>query len=116
MIELQLPLPPSTNRIWRSARGRVFKSPEYRAWLQECGLHVDVQRPGRIDGHYALTVLATRPDRRRRDLDNLLKPVGDALRNTGIIEDDSLCDSINATWISSGAGMTVRVRSTQEID
>jgi len=32
------------------------------------------------------------PDRRRRDLDNLQKPLLDALEKAGIYEDDSLID------------------------
>ena len=32
------------------------------------------------------------PDRRRRDLDNLLKPALDALQHAGVYEDDSQVD------------------------
>ena len=32
-----LPLPPSTNRLWRAHRGRVHRSATYVSWLKEAG-------------------------------------------------------------------------------
>lgn len=90
MIELRLPLPPSTNQIWRRGRDQTYRSENYRAWLAEAGWTAKAQRPGKVVGPYALTVRATRPDRRKWDLDNLLKPISDLLCSIGVIEDDSL--------------------------
>ena len=38
-----LPMPPSTNRIWRSVRGRVVKSKTYKNWLVEAGKEVQAE-------------------------------------------------------------------------
>lgn len=87
---LTLPWPPSVNHLWRRSRRGVFKTRTARdyeqlvwaAW-QEAG------RPRITDGDLAVTIVATPPDRRRRDLDNLVKAVLDALVRAGAMSDDS---------------------------
>jgi len=44
MPTMTLPLPVSTNRLWRAGRGRVHRSPQYRAWLTEAGWELRAQR------------------------------------------------------------------------
>src|SRR5215471_16414871 len=34
-IEFWLPFPPSTNRLWRSVRGRVIRNPECVSWHRQ---------------------------------------------------------------------------------
>lgn len=91
-----LPWPPSANRLWRSVNGRNIKSAVYRAWLTEAAYALR-GHPAYL-GPYTMTLTATRPDRRRRDLSNLLKAVEDSLQTAGIIEDDSLAQSILLQW------------------
>lgn len=109
MVELNLPLPPSVNRIWRRAGTRIHKSDEYRAWLKEAGWLAKAQRPGRISGPYKLTALAVRPDKRRRDLGNLEKPLSDLLVEIGVIDDDRYADMISFRWVTTGEGIVVRI-------
>jgi crossover junction endodeoxyribonuclease RusA len=45
---------------------------------------------GRLDVRINLTM----PDRRRRDLDNAMKPLLDALQHAGVYEDDSQIDRL----------------------
>lgn len=106
-ITLTLPYPPSTNRLWVRAKKGMRRSDEYMTWLNEAGWLAKAQRPGSISGPYSMRIHATRPDRRRRDLDNIFKSVGDFLQHIGIIEDDSLCQSLSACWVTSGEGVTV---------
>ena len=40
-------LPPSTNALWRSNRGRVHRSKEYDSWRTTAGWELKAQRPGR---------------------------------------------------------------------
>lgn len=105
MIKVRIPYPPSTNRIWRQGNGRVHKSQEYKDWIAlsaweiraQIGPHPVITEP------FKLTVRINRPDRRKRDLDNLLKPILDLLGHYGLIENDSLCHWIDAKWEGTGS-------------
>jgi Holliday junction resolvase RusA-like endonuclease len=95
LITITLPRPPSINALWRSGRRRVHRSPEYTSWLELAALHLAIQRPAKISGHYKLHVDVERP--RRRDLDNVgFKAVSDLLVRHGIVKDDSLATEISA--------------------
>lgn len=109
MIELWLPYPPSANNLWRSAKGRTYRSRAYVDWLTEAGLLAKSQRAGSITGPYKLSVTAARPDKRKRDLDNILKPISDLLKSIGAIEDDNLCEMLTARWVTTGDGVAVRL-------
>jgi crossover junction endodeoxyribonuclease RusA len=54
-------------------------------------------------------VTAARPDKRKRDIDNLLKPISDLLKSIGAIEDDYLCEMISARWVTNGDGVAIRI-------
>ena len=109
IVELQLPFPPSVNRLWRTGRKRVYKSDEYTAWLEEAGWRAKEQRPGAIVGPYVIDIRAARPDKRRRDLGNLEKAVSDLLESIGIISDDCWAEGIHLSW-AQGEGVYVRVQ------
>lgn len=51
-----------------------------------------------IAGHLSVVICAFPPDRRRRDLDNLLKATLDALARAGVYEDDSQIKRIEMEW------------------
>ena len=91
MQTIDLPWPPSMNHYWRHVGSRVLISRqgrEYRAHvvgiLQGCG-----PRKPPASGRVAMVLDVYPPDRRRRDLDNLQKPVLDALEHAGLYENDS---------------------------
>lgn len=48
----------------------------------------------KIEGRVRLSVCVMPPDARRRDLDNLLKPILDGLTAAGIWDDDSQVDEL----------------------
>lgn len=104
LIEFTIPYPPSTNRIWRQGHGRVHKSQEYKDWLALAAWEIRAQLGPRkvISQPFKLTVRVDRPDKRKRDLDNLLKPILDLLGHYGLIENDSLCHWIDARWQGEG--------------
>jgi len=93
-----LPFPPSVNHYWRHVGHRTLISRTGRAYRQQV-LH-DVEQLGlrAITGPIKLEVIATRPDRRRRDLDNLLKSLLDALDHADVYEDDSQIQDLRITW------------------
>lgn len=55
-----------------------------------------------IVGMYKLTLLAVKPDRRRRDIGNLEKAVNDALVAAKVVDDDSMCHWIDMRWVEKG--------------
>lgn len=97
---VQLPYPPSANRLWRNVNGRTLKSLAYRQWLDLAVTMARLARLKPVRGPYKLSMVATRPDNRRRDLDNLIKPVSDALVAAGMVEGDHLAQSLEVSWSS----------------
>lgn len=100
MIELTLPWPPSVNTYWRhptrgALAGRHLISEEGRRYRRLIADHVFVKHVrSKYAGRLAVTILAFPPDKRRRDLDNILKALLDSITHAGVIEDDSLIDDL----------------------
>lgn len=110
-LSLILPLPVSINAAYRNVLhvGRV-KTTAYKNWLTEAKLLTLTQPRGRIEGPYAIHVEIDRPDKRRRDLSNLLKTLEDFIVAQGYVEDDSLCERIKMAWTDSVPGRPGPVR------
>ena len=104
MIKIVLPFPPSVNRLWRATKGgKVYRSPQYVAWRKLAMWQLAGQVKGKkVTSAYKLTILAVRPDKRRRDLGNLEKAVSDILVSQNIIEDDCLCEWMEIRWVEDG--------------
>lgn len=100
-LRLTLPWPPSVNRYYRSLRtgamaGRVLISEEGRAYRLAVDAVVKLTRSSKCyDIPLVVCALASPPDRRARDLDNLWKPVLDALQHSGVFLNDSQIDELN---------------------
>lgn len=110
MKPLILPYPPSANTIWRAVNGRTIKSLAYRKWLKAGHELITLQKPVKVLGRYKLTIVATRPDNRARDIDNLAKPTSDLLKLAGVIEDDHLCESLFLCWSAEAPRKDATVR------
>lgn len=108
-ITLSLPYPPSANALWRAWKGRNIKSAAYRKWLVAAEADVKGQSPQTVDGPYRLSLVVNRPDRRRRDLSNIVKPVEDLLQAAGIIRDDADCQRLMVMWGSLPPSKDARV-------
>ena len=92
-ITLTLPYPPSINHYYIKGRILSKKAREYRASVDKEVYLIDKFE---IDGHVlplegglAMSLLAHPPDRRNRDLDNILKPLKDAMEHAGVYENDN---------------------------
>lgn len=110
VIRLILPLAPSTNRLWRVGRGgRMYRAPEYVAWQDECLWMIKQQTKQKIVGPYILHLAAVKPDKRHRDIDNLLKASSDILQKAEIIANDKDCRAIAAEWLPEGPPMLISV-------
>lgn len=101
VLRFGLPWPPSANTYWRSMRGGKLaglvllsrEAREYRKLVVEVLVEQNVPRH-ELAGSLEVELLAHPPDRRRRDIDNLLKPVLDTLIHAKVIEDDVYVDRL----------------------
>jgi crossover junction endodeoxyribonuclease RusA len=67
-------------------------------------------------GPYKLTILAVRPDKRKRDLGNLEKGVSDILVSQNIVEDDSMCEWLEIKWVEQGPSCKVIIEPIGDED
>lgn len=95
----RLPYPPSVNHYWRMVRTRhgcrMLISREGRAYRTAVGSILASADVHRLTGRLALRIDVHPPDRRRRDLDNAMKALLDALEHGGAYEDDSQIDHLD---------------------
>lgn len=115
-VSIDLPRPISANRIWRNVviggKPRTLRSKEYLAWVSTAGAMLNAQRPGIVEGHYALTITVSREC--RLDLDNAIKATNDLLQSQGVIENDKLCREITVRR-GDCDGMSVLIVSTKSL-
>ena len=91
---LELPYPPSVNGYWRSFNGRQIISAKGREYREHVTLILRSQQIERMEGRLAVSIILHPPDKRRRDLDNVLKSLCDSLQHGGAYEDDSQIDEL----------------------
>jgi Holliday junction resolvase RusA-like endonuclease len=99
-MKLQVNIKPMTvNQAWC---GRKFKTPKYKQWREEfswiikdCKLHNEEVKWCTLDLKFYIKHYAT------TDIDNLLKPLLDALQESGILLDDKYVKRITAEKFKS---------------
>ena len=95
MLELTLPWPPTVNSYYRNISGKTLISSKGREYRKAVADQVLTQHGAlQLQSRLAVSIVAHVPDKRRRDLDNLLKSVLDALTHAGVWLDDSQIDSL----------------------
>jgi len=106
MIELTLPWPPSVNTYWRNFDGRMIISARGREYRETVGDQMTLQKMVKhFKGQLKVEIEAFRPDKRRRDLDNLLKATLDGLAHASVYEDDSQIVDLRIYWAKDIGGM-----------
>lgn len=106
MIEFTLPWPPSVNTYWRNFDGRMIISARGREYRETVGDQMTLQKMvKRFANPLRVEIEAFRPDKRRRDLDNLLKATLDGLAHAGVYEDDSQIVDLRIYWAKDIGGM-----------
>jgi crossover junction endodeoxyribonuclease RusA len=98
-VHLVLPWPPSVNAYYRHLSkgplaGRTLISKDGRIYRDTVTEIIKRRNLKTMESRLMVTIEANPPDRRRRDLDNLLKALLDALVHSGVIADDSLIDHL----------------------
>jgi crossover junction endodeoxyribonuclease RusA len=93
-FELYTEYPPTVNNyyvktqrgVFISEKGRKFRDSLIRDAMEQLG-----SMPS-ISGKVRVEIVAWAPDKRKRDLDNIKKPLFDAMTHAGLWDDDSLID------------------------
>lgn len=86
---LTVPFPPSANSLFKNRKGGRAKTAAYTSWLLAAsGALSRSHLPKYYSVPVEISLAVTMPDRRIRDLDNLVKPSVDLLVRHGIIEAD----------------------------
>lgn len=124
MVLIDLTLPPSANQrlipyvinMTRKIIG-IKDSPKYREWMEFEARKIknEIQAPYAEPVYVYMEI--TFPDRRKRDLDNMAKPVCDVLKLAGIYDDDSLIEFLICRRLSPNkklAGIRVGVWTVSE--
>lgn len=94
-ITLELPYPPSVNHYWGQAGNHRFigkKGKEFRAQVMDA---VNEAGYSPLEGRLSVHIALYPPDRRKRDVDNVLKSLLDACEHAGCYENDSQIDEIH---------------------
>ncbi|MEM7478360.1 MAG: RusA family crossover junction endodeoxyribonuclease [Planctomycetota bacterium] len=89
MIRLRLPFPPSVNHYWRHVGNRVLISRAGREYRSTVKSLMERDRIKPLDDELIVRIGLIPPDRRRRDIDNSLKALLDAMQAGGAYHDDS---------------------------
>lgn len=89
---IMLPLPPTANHMWVHTGKQHFRSPQYVAWLTECGWRITSTRFPRFSGRFCVEI--DLPAKMRGDIDNRSKCALDLLVRQGVVTDDRFCDRL----------------------
>jgi crossover junction endodeoxyribonuclease RusA len=95
MLSLSLPWPPSVNTYWRNVSkgrlsGRVLISEAGRKYRKDVSSLIGAFGMRKaLSCELSVSIIAYPPDRRRRDLDNILKSLLDSCTHAGLWLDDS---------------------------
>ncbi|WAL80970.1 RusA family crossover junction endodeoxyribonuclease [Pandoraea sp. XJJ-1] len=92
-LSLELPMPPSANRIWRNGAGRNYRSAEYMRFIRAVSVAVVAAgAPTFGDKRLEVHIRLHPATRARQDIDNRVKACLDALTHAGVMDDDSQVD------------------------
>lgn len=123
-----IPIPPSVNHAWKIVRTRSgvaakVRSKQYDAWIQEAVLRLRFGMDPAVTYPVAVTVTIGGGSgfRVNRDIDNVLKPVVDALRHAERIREDDVrhvrrvaCEYLEPADPKQPAGCWVRIEPLTE--
>jgi|KBSMisStandDraft_5_1062788.scaffolds.fasta_scaffold65100_1 crossover junction endodeoxyribonuclease RusA len=90
-IIVDLPWPPSLNRIWRSKGKVVYRDPKYVRWIDQAGWLAKLGKHQQVRGEFSATIVLNPPNKRKIDVDNRVKVLLDLAQRVGLVEDDCLC-------------------------
>jgi len=112
-LVMSLPYPPSVNSYWRNiGPGRTILSAKAREYRKAMLATIGARKP--LLGRLRVVVELSPPDKRRRDLDNCMKSLFDALQHAGVYRDDEQIDffSVQRKAVVKGGSCRVDIQET----
>ena len=107
---LVLPYPPQVNNYYTVARGRKVLGKQGRQYHKVVAGLTLMLRLKPLTGRLSVTIQLAPPDKQRRDLDNVLKPLLDAMQYAGLYVDDSQIDYLSIRRLVPVKGGEVGVK------
>lgn len=104
-----LPWAPSGNHGTKHAHGAHYLTAEHKAYRRTVADLVAGLRLAPVVGRMRVECRMAPPDRRRRDLDNAWKVVGDALQCAGLYADDCAIDDLRLIRLPPIKGGAIQV-------
>ena len=93
MINVKLPWPPTVNNYYTVARGRKILSKKGREYKGYVVVVLALgHAPKGLTSRLEVRIDAHPTDKRKRDLDNIVKPIFDALQDYGMFDDSQIDD------------------------
>ena len=101
MSDFLLPFPPSMNSMY-AGKARRYKSPRYKKWIAEAqGMACKQKLPVWVNGPVQVQLDFVKPDKRKRDLDNLAKAVLDFCTDAQVWKDDCQVEHLTLRWVEA---------------
>ena len=112
-IKITLPYPPSVNHYWGQLGSRKFLGKKGKEFREAVIIAVYNAKQRGLAGRLHMEVYLYPPDKRKRDIDNVLKPLLDAMEHAGCYENDSQIDKLCVTRknVISGGYCEVEIKS-----
>lgn len=112
-----LPWPPTVNKYWRNVKGRTIISELGREYKREVAWMIKAAgMDAHLQGPLAVTITLHPPNRRKRDIDNTLKALLDAMQEAGVYEDDSQIKEMHVYMHTVHPGGRVDVEIERAVD
>jgi Holliday junction resolvase RusA-like endonuclease len=116
-VKFSMPIPPSTNALFRNVRGRGrVKTEAYYDFITLGITAIKLQRVPHITGRVVLVIGVERA-RATADISNRLKALEDVIVKAGVIEDDRLVTAIAICWTPPANGLAwVQIHPADRLD
>ena len=93
--EFYMPFPPTVNSYYVKTRNGVYISKAGRIFREKAIQEINEQMPAvNLDFRLLVSIVLYPPDKRKRDVDNYMKALLDAITHSRFIDDDSQIDQL----------------------
>lgn len=94
ILRFELPYPPSINHYYIHTSHGVILSAKGKSYRRDAALLLHRFRGACQDKRLAVTINVFPPDKRKRDIDNILKCVLDSLEHASVYNNDNQIDML----------------------